>query len=69
MRKEEKPHNRNFMRFILHFIFYGLLFYAIYLFFPEAFTKLVSWAGDAFNFIKSAVEQLIQSIQNAKSSS
>lgn len=38
------------MRFIGGFVFFGLLFYAIWLFFPEAFTTLVSWAAQVFNF-------------------
>ena len=54
------------MRFIFYFIFYGLLFYAIYLFFPDAFTKLVSWAGDIVNFIKATYEQISHSVQSPK---
>lgn len=40
------------MRFILNFIFFGILFYVIYLYFPEAFHTLVSWAGAVVNFLK-----------------
>jgi hypothetical protein len=40
------------MRFILNFIFFGILFYLIYQYFPEAFQTLVSWAGAVVNFIK-----------------
>lgn len=40
------------MRFIIGFIFFGLLFYAIHLFFPETFDVLVSWAAKIFNFFQ-----------------
>ena len=40
------------MRFILNFFFFGLLFYLIYLFFPEAFHTLVSWADRTVEFLK-----------------
>lgn len=39
------------MRFILNFFFFGILFYLIYLFFPEAFHTLVSWANNVYNFL------------------
>lgn len=38
------------MRFILSFVFFGLLFYGLYIFFPEFFATLVSWAASVFNF-------------------
>lgn len=40
------------VRFIFHFIFFGILFYLIWLFFPEAFTTLASWAGKVYVFFK-----------------
>lgn len=40
------------MRFIINFFFYGLLFFLIYLFFPEAFHTLVSWANDTYVFLR-----------------
>lgn len=40
------------MRFILNFIFFGILFYLIYLFFPDAFHTLVSWADHIVNWFK-----------------
>ena len=43
------------MRFILNFFFFGLLFYLIYLFFPEAFHTLVSWADRTYEFIKEGI--------------
>lgn len=47
------------MRFILGFIFFGILFYAIWYFFPETFTTLVNWAGNVFHFFRDLVENLI----------
>lgn len=43
------------MRFILNFIFFGLLFYLIYLFFPDAFNTLVSWANNTYDFLRDIV--------------
>lgn len=40
------------MRFIFNFIFFGILFYLIWLFFPEAFSTLVSWANHVVAFFK-----------------
>lgn len=41
-----------FMRFILNFIFFGILFYLIHLFFPEAFNTLVGWCDKIYIFFK-----------------
>lgn len=38
------------MRFILSFFLFGFLFYLIYVFFPEAFSTLVSWAEYVYVF-------------------
>lgn len=46
------------MRFIIGFIFFGLLFYAISIYFPETFHTLVEWAGNIFSYIKHLFEQL-----------
>lgn len=40
------------MKFIFNFFFFGLLFYLIWMFFPEAFRTLVSWADQAVFFLK-----------------
>lgn len=40
------------LRFIFNFILFGIIFYLIYLFFPEAFTTLVSWANKTVDFFK-----------------
>ena len=52
------------MRFILSFIFFGLLFYAIWLYFPEAFQTLVSWVAKLFDLIKSFIETIIEKLSH-----
>lgn len=60
------------MRFILNFIFFGLLFYIIHLFFPEAFTTLVSWADTTYEFLRDLFigifEKLRELVQSGKRS-
>ena len=51
------------MRFILNFIFYGILFYLIYLVFPDAFFTMVSWAHGITEFIKELYLQLVEKIR------
>lgn len=48
------------MRFIFNFIFFGILFYLIYLFFPDAFHKLVSWADEIYAFFRDLTIQMIE---------
>lgn len=40
------------MRIIIRFICFGLLFYAIYIYWPEGFQTLVSWAAAVFGFFQ-----------------
>lgn len=40
------------MRFIFNFILFGIIFYLLYVFFPDAFSTLVSWANKTFDFLK-----------------
>ncbi len=40
------------MRFILNFIFFGVLFFLIHMFFPDAFNTLVGWADKIYIFFK-----------------
>lgn len=54
---------RGFMRLILEFIFFGLLFYGLYLFAPDLFATLVSWAAAVFEFIQSIVDRIQSGIQ------
>lgn len=46
------------MRFIVNFIFFGILFYLLWLYFPEAFQTLVSWANHVVTFIKNVALDL-----------
>lgn len=55
------------MRFIIGFIFFGLLFYAIWFYFPEAFQTLVSWVAKIFDFIREVVETISTWISGATS--
>ncbi len=55
------------LRFIFNFFLFGLLFYLIYLFFPEAFQTLVSWANHTYEFLKDLFMQLSAKIQSSRS--
>lgn len=48
------------MRFIFNFFFFGLLFFLIYIFLPDTFHTLVSWATSAYEFIRGFVQELTQ---------
>lgn len=48
------------MRFVLSFIFFGLLFYAMYLYVPDTFHTLVSWAAKIFDFAHQEYEKFMQ---------
>lgn len=54
------------MRFILNFIFFGVLFYAIYLAFPDAFFTMVGWANDIYEFLRDIFLQLKANIQGMR---
>ncbi len=56
------------MRFIIGFIFFGVLFYAISLYFPETFQTLVSWAAKTFNFIHDLFNQLSEKFSHTGTS-
>jgi hypothetical protein len=51
------------MRFIANFILFGILFYLIYLFFPDAFFTLVSWANATYAFLRNLGIQLVERFQ------
>jgi hypothetical protein len=40
------------MRFIFNFIFFGILFYILWLYFPETFVALTTWAAKVVDFIR-----------------
>jgi len=55
------------MRFILNFIFFGILFYLIWLYFPEAFHTLQSWADAIVHWVKDMFQLLMEKIGTATS--
>ena len=56
------------MRFIFNFFFFGLLFYLIYLFFPDAFHTLVDWAQAAFDYLRELFAYLTDRVRDGRSS-
>ncbi len=50
------------MKFIFNFIFFGVLFYLIFVYFPEPFHTLVSWADSLVSFIKDMFHLLMEKI-------
>ena len=50
------------MRFIFNFILFGIIFYLLYVFFPDAFMTLVSWANKAFDFLKDVAMSTVTKI-------
>lgn len=50
------------MKFIFNFIFFGLLFFIIWHYFPDAFNTLVGWATKTFDFLKNLFQGLIDRI-------
>jgi len=50
------------IRFVFNFIFFGVLFYAIYIFFPDAFSTLTGWAGAIYDFVVSIMAALVKYI-------
>ncbi|MCB1113067.1 MAG: hypothetical protein H7A37_10805 [Chlamydiales bacterium] len=50
------------VKFIVNFVFFGLLFYAIYIFFPDAFEKLVSWVSALYNFLVDLVQSIVEKV-------
>lgn len=56
------------MRFILNFFFFGFVFYLIYLYFPEAFHTLTSWAQNVFDWLKDAFNAISDKISHQATS-
>lgn len=46
------------MRFVIGFIFFALLFYAIYIYFPDTFQTMVSWDAKIFDFLRDLVNRV-----------
>lgn len=53
------------MRFIFNFIFFGILFYLISVYFPEPFHTLVSWADSIVSFVKELFHMLMERISSS----
>lgn len=53
------------MRFILNFFFFGILFYLIWMFFPDAFKTLVSWADQVVAFFKGLIQGVSDKMHTA----
>jgi hypothetical protein len=52
------------MRFIFYFVFFGLLFYIIWMYFPEAFQTLVSWAGKIYSFLFNLLSGVVERLND-----
>ncbi len=52
------------MRFILNFFFFGILFYLIWMFFPDSFKTLVSWADQVVAFFKSLISTAAEKVNH-----
>ncbi len=51
------------IRFVGNFILFGLLFFIIWKFFPDAFNTLVHWASQTVDFIHEQALRLYEAIQ------
>lgn len=51
------------MRFILNFFFFGLLFYLIWMFFPDAFATLVNWANHLAAYLRELITGISDKVQ------
>lgn len=53
------------MKFIWNFFFFGILFYLIWMFFPDAFMTLVGWANHVVAFFRELIISLWDKFQHA----
>lgn len=53
------------LRFVFNFILFGVLFFLIWHFFPEAFNTLVSWAAAIVDFFQKLFVDLFHRAQDA----
>lgn len=56
------------MKFIFNFIFFGLLFYVIWFYFPEAFTSLLKAAETSFAYLKELGTSIVEKLSSLGSS-
>ena len=52
------------MKFLFNFVFFGVLFYLIWMFFPDTFTMLVNFANHATAFLKDLIMPLWNKVQH-----
>jgi hypothetical protein len=52
------------MRFLWNFFFFGILFYLIWLVFPDTFMTLVSWANHVVDFFKDLFMGVADKVQH-----
>ena len=52
------------MRFLLNFFFYGLLFYLIWMFFPDAFATLVNWANHVVAYLRELISGISDKVHH-----
>lgn len=55
------------IRFIFNFFLFGLLFFLIWRFFPQAFETLVGWASAVYDFFAALIQQLTDRISSHSS--
>ncbi len=48
-------------KFIFYFIFFGLLFYGMHVYTPDAFNMLQTWAANVYGFVTNLVHQFMPS--------
>ncbi len=51
------------IRFLFNFFLFGLLFYMIWLFFPDAFATLVGWVSKVFEYLRELFNQVSGQMQ------
>lgn len=54
------------LRFIFNFILFGLLFFVIYKFFPDAFSTLVVWVGNVYDTLAEWGRQAIDWVSSQR---
>lgn len=52
------------MRFLWNFFFFGILFYLIWVFFPDAFLTLVNWANHVVAFFKELILGISEKVRH-----
>lgn len=53
------------MKFLLRFVGFGLLFFAIHKLMPEAFDTLVSWVGQLYDLLEALIQSVREQLQSS----